>query len=285
MSFFIHVITLIGISLPAIIGYNVVFGKGKIFHFGQMGVSLLTVYPLWLAIVRFEQHPIVGIAVGILATSLAALFLAWLSFRLEPDGLGVMSIAVHLAALAVVLNWQSLTRGALGLPGIPRFSFMTDNGSFAVVSIMVAACWIFVIWRLDRSSFGRALLALSEHPWYAESLGIHRKKIHSIAFLIAAGGVLLSNILLPQYLYLLSPTDYTFPAMVFLVMAVVAGKPGSVLGVTLATVLLITLKEGIRFLPFSPSVVGPMRLLIFGLILFGAVWWRRDVLFPAQREV
>ncbi|PIR52818.1 hypothetical protein COU76_04710 [Candidatus Peregrinibacteria bacterium CG10_big_fil_rev_8_21_14_0_10_49_10] len=68
-------------------------------------------------------------------------------------------------------------------------------------------------------------------------------------------------------------------------MVIVAGKPGSVPGVTLASILLISLKEALRFVPLSPAVLGPVRLILFGLILFGAVWWRRDTLFPQEREI
>lgn len=68
-------------------------------------------------------------------------------------------------------------------------------------------------------------------------------------------------------------------------MIVVAGKPGSVLGVTLSTILLVLLRESLRFLPLDPTMIGPVRLLLFGLILFAAVWVRRDSLFPQQRTV
>ncbi|MBI3336894.1 branched-chain amino acid ABC transporter permease [Candidatus Peregrinibacteria bacterium] len=285
MSFLLHLITVTCILLPTIVGYNLVFGKGKIFHFGQIGLQILAAYPLWISIVLFDQYPIMGLLLGLISAFVAAWLLAWLSFRLDPDGLGVMSIAVHLSALNVVLNWQSVTRGALGVPGIPRWSFLADNVSFAIFVIVAVSVWCVFVWLLDRSAFGRKLQALSEHDWYAEALGISRKNVHIVAFLVAAGGALLTGVLLPQYLYLLSPTDFAFPAMIFVVMCVVAGKPGSMGGAILATALLMMLKEGLRLLPLSPGVVGPVRLLLFGLILLGAVWYRRDALFPPQREI
>ena len=285
MSFLVHLITVTGILLPTVVGYNLVFGKGKIFHFGQIGLQILAAYPLWISIVLFDLHPIIGLLLGLIFAFVAAWLLAWLSFRLDPDGLGVMSIAVHLSALSIVLNWQSVTRGALGVPGIPRWSLLADNDSFAVFVVLVVSVWCILVWLLDRSAFGRKLQALSEYAWYAEALGISRKNVHIVAFLVAAGGALLTGILLPPYLYLLSPTDFAFPAMIFVVMCVVAGKPGSMGGAILATALLMVLKEGLRLLPLSPGVVGPIRLLLFGLILLCAVWYRRDALFPPQREV
>ncbi len=68
-------------------------------------------------------------------------------------------------------------------------------------------------------------------------------------------------------------------------MIIVAGKPGSVLGVTLSTILLILLKEGLRFVSLAPSILGPVRLILFGMILLAVVYWRRDTLFPKQRSI
>ena len=129
------------------------------------------------------------------------------------------------------------------------------------------------------------MTALAEHDWHARALGISRARTHTTAFLIAGLAAASANVFYPQYLHLLHPSDYTFPFLIFFVMAVVAGKPGSVFGVTLSTILLTLLKEAIRFLPLPISMIGPMRLLLFGLILFAAVWWRRDALFPGQRTV
>jgi branched-chain amino acid transport system permease protein len=210
---------------------------------------------------------------------------AWLSLRLEEDGFGVMSIAVHLAFLAVILNWQTVTRGALGIPRIPRSPLPASIEGFAILILLVSLIWIAIIWWLDHGRFGRALGALSSHPWHARSLGINRRKMHVLAFFIAGFGGLLSAIFFPPYIFLLSPTDYQFGAMIFAITIVIAGRPGSVLGVTLATFLITFLHEGLRFAPLAPSILGPVRMLIFGLILFAVVWWRRDTLFPQAREI
>ncbi len=39
------------------------------------------------------------------------------------------------------------------------------------------------------------------------------------------------------------------------------------------------------FAPLLSSVLGPMLLMLFGTILFGAVWLRRGTLFPVERRV
>jgi len=271
--------------LPTLLGYNLVFGKGKILHFGHGALGLVASYGLWTIFVQFHVPFLLSALFAFCIVTAAALLLAWLSLRLEPDGLGVMSIALHLAVLAVVLNWQSVTRGALGIPQIPRPDFMGDLPSFTLVVGIVGTLWAVGIWLLNRSSFGRALEALAEHPWHAGALGISRRRIHSIAFVIAGLGAFVSSIFFPMYLRLLSPSDYGFSAMIFYVLVVVAGGPGRVWSVVTAAFFLTFLREGIRFVRLPADMIGPAQLILFGLILFAAVWWRRKSIFPPQREV
>lgn len=284
MNFPLHLLSITAMSIPGILGYNLVFGKGKIFHFGPIGVSLVTAYALFLTLTATGSYAI-AIPAGIAAAIIAALLVSWLSLRLDPDGLAIVTIAVHLATLVIVLNWTSLTRGALGLPRIPRIAFLASPLSFAISTSAIATAWTAFLWLLDRSSFGRMLTALAEHEPAALAIGIRRTRVHTIAFIISAIGTVLSSFLFPQYLHLLHPSDYTFASLIFLVTIVVAGQPGSVRGVLLSAVLLTLLKEGLRFFPLPLGLLGPLRLLLFGAILLAAVWLRRDALFPKPRTV
>ncbi|HLD71063.1 MAG TPA: hypothetical protein VI873_00415, partial [Candidatus Peribacteraceae bacterium] len=142
----------------------------------------------------------------------------------------------------------------------------------------------FFLW-LDRTSLARQMSALAEQEWHAKSLGINRTRVHIIAFLILGLCLANDNFFYPQYLHLLYPTDYNFSGLVILLMIVVAGRPGSIPGVILATILLTALKEALRFVPLSADILGPVRLMLFGVILLAAVWYRRETLFPKKRTI
>lgn len=284
MGFFWHIIILIGTWLPGALAYTMIFGKGKILHFGPIGVSLFAAYAMFLVLGSTGNY-LIAVLAGLAAALIASAALAWLSLRLEPDGFGIMSIAVHLSILAIVLNWSSLTRGALGIPHIPRAPFPASQEGFAMVMIGICILWVTGMWMLDRSSFGRKLSALAEHEWHTAALGVSRARVHFIAFTVGALGSLFDIVSYHQYIGLVHPNDYQFPSFIFFIMLVVAGKPGSVFGVTLSTILLVCLKELLRFVPLPPDILGPTRLILFGIILFVAVWVRRDTLFPKQRTV
>jgi branched-chain amino acid transport system permease protein len=284
MDFFWHIVITIAHTLPTFLGYNLVFGRGKILHFGPYGVSIAGAYALFLTLMHTQNYALAILAGLAVALTISLLF-AFLSLRLTPDSFGVMSIAMHLAMIAVVLNFSFLTRGALGLPSIPRLPFLEEIEALAITAIAIAIGFAFLFYRLEHSSFGRALTALAEHEWHAKSLGVNRTKVTVIAFLLLAVAHVHGNFFYGQHIQFVHPNDFQFSHFVFLIMVIVAGGPGSMRGVILSAVLITLLKEGIRFVPLMPDVLGPIRLILFGLILFGAVWWRRDALFPKQRTV
>ena len=73
--------------------------------------------------------------------------------------------------------------------------------------------------------------------------------------------------------------------MIFFATIVIAGGPGSMRGAIIATFGLTILREGIRFINLPYDLIGPVRLLLFGVILFMAVYLRRDTLFPPERRI
>jgi len=285
MQFLYHIIASASLFLFPILGYNLVFGRGKILHFGQEAQSIVAVYTMWTLVMQYGHSLWFAFFMMFVMTLGVSLLLALLSLRLEPDGLGVMSIALHLMFLAIVLNWQSVTRGALGIPRIPRSPFPTDPFMFAVMAFAIAMLWLGVLVWIEKGRTGRALTALSEHSWHASALGIEKARLQFFVFAISGIGSCLSSLFAAPFYYLLTPTTYGFPEMIFMVVCVVAGGPGNVLGVTLSTFGLIFIREGIRFVSMPPEFVGPVRLLLFGVILFVAVWYRRDSLFPKHRSI
>jgi ABC-type branched-subunit amino acid transport system permease subunit len=73
--------------------------------------------------------------------------------------------------------------------------------------------------------------------------------------------------------------------MIFFVTCVLAGGPGKTVPVFFMCFVLIFLRESLRLLPIAPDLVGPLHLLLFAVILFAAVWYRRNSLFPKRRTV
>ena len=286
--FLLHIVVSVAHWLPTVLGYTFVFGKGKILHFGPLGVSVATGYAMYVTLMATNSWLLAIVAAAVLVTVISLVF-AWLAVRLEPDAFGVIAIALHLSCIAVILNWTSLTRGPLGITGIPRLAVfggvLNNPFVFASMTVVVAAGYYLLFRYAERSWIGRQLQALAEHPWYGQAVGVRILTVYVASFLLLAFAHIGGNFMLVQYLHFLHPQDYYFPAFIFLIMVVIAGGPGSMRGALWGCIAITFLKEGLRFIDLPHDMVGSVRLILFGLILFVAVWWRRDTLFPVQRSV
>jgi len=284
MNFFLHLVISISVVLMNGLPYGLILGRGKILHFGIMGTSLVSTYGIFLVLMNGGGY-FLGFIAGLGIAILLALVFSWLAFRLDSDSFGILTIALHLALLAVVLNWIDLTGGAMGIAHIPRAPGLGDPRYFALVTSTVALIWGFFLWKIDRGPLGRRLTALAENPSHARSLGISREKVYTTVFVLSAVGSVLANLFYPQYIGLVHPSDLTFYFMIMYIMFIVAGMGGGIPGVALSCILLTILKEAIRFLPFPSGALGPLRLIVFGMILLVAVYLRREKLFPVPRTV
>ncbi len=282
-TYVLHILIIIAIQLPSVLGYNLIFGKGKILYFGHVGLVLCNAYVVFLTL-RLTESILLSLSVGFFSCIALSLLMSWLALRLAGDAFGIVSIAFHFAILSVILT-SKFTRGALGIAGIVRPSLLQSPQSFALFAAILALLAIVCAKCVDRSKLGRSLSALAENTHHAEAVGVSRSRSTILAFLFGGLFSFITSLLLPFYLQLLHPNDYRFDSLVFLVTLVVAGKPGSVRGVTLASIALIFLKEGLRFMSLPPNLIGPIRLLLFGLILLFSVYIRRQTLFPQARTV
>lgn len=278
-----HTIVIIGVWLPMVLLHSCIFGRAKIFFFGPIAVWLLTAYATFL-VLRMTGVYSLAILSGLIMASIASAFLAWTSLRLESDSFGIISLAFHLTALSIVLTWTSLTRGSLGIPQIPVAPFPSSTFGMAISTMSISVLWLGGMVSLMRSKFGRRLTALGEHPAAAAALGVRRSHAFFFIFFLFGLAALTSVVPFIQYLGILHPNEFSYEALVFLIMMVVAGRPGSIAGATASTVFVVVLREAIRLLPLTPSFVGPVRLLCFGVLLFAAVCWRRESLFPPTRS-
>ena len=47
MNYILHIIVMIDITVPVVLGLNLVLGRGKILHFGSIGVSVFIAYAVF----------------------------------------------------------------------------------------------------------------------------------------------------------------------------------------------------------------------------------------------
>src|SRR5207249_11605516 len=97
------------------------------------------------------------------------------SLRLHDDYFVIATFGFQMILFSTFNNWMGLTRGSLGIPGIPRpviFGWKVDsNLGFFALSVLFAVFTYLIVWRLTSSAFGRVLRAIREDEVFAQSFG------------------------------------------------------------------------------------------------------------------
>lgn len=289
MDYIIHLLILICIYLILAQGFNVPFGIGRLFNLAHVAVYAVGAYVTAL----FSTELGIGfwscVYSSMAIAGLFSLLIGAISLKLEDDYFAIGTIAFSSVVTALLINWKSLTRGVLGIPGIPRpeiyqVDFYDNTNFLYLVSIAMLITQV-VIYILIKNPYGRTLRAQAEFQYAANALGKNAVKAKLFSFVIASCAAGLAGSFYAYYINYIDPTSFSLTEMIFVLTIVVVGKPGSFWGVIASTIFLVLLPEPLRFIDIPPSILGPMRQMIYACILFGVVYWKKETLFPVERAV
>ena len=242
---------ILAVSLNLTAGY---LGQLPLGHAGFMAVGAYVGAIFW----RSELLPDgLSIMVGLLLAGLvAALFGVMIgipSLRLRGDYLAIITLGFGEIIRVLINNIPSLTGGAQGLLGIPRYS------SFLVVYICVVLTCV-AVHTLMKSRHGRAILSIRENEIAAESCGINTTYYKVMAFAFSAFFAGVAGALFAGNLGILVPGEFGFMTSINILMIVVLGGMGSMAGSVIAAAILTSL-------PVLMQFMNQYRMVIYALLL------------------
>jgi len=149
--------------------------------------------------------------------------------------------------LALVNNIFGITGGANGLSGIDRpilFGLVLRQPIYhyyLVLLFLIIA--IVTVQRLENSRLGRAWMCVREDEVAAEAMGIDTVRVKLLAFVIGSAWAGLAGWLYAGKLTVISPDLGKFLESVIMFCIVVLGGAGSIPGVFVGTLGMVTLPE------------------------------------------
>jgi branched-chain amino acid transport system permease protein len=260
------VLTQAGVYAIATLGLTILIGYAGQISFGHTLFLGLGGYLSALATTRWGLAPLPGMAIGIVASSVAALLVGIPTLRLRGHYLAMATFAIGLAFYAVAAD-TSLFNGFEGISGIPpmsigglEFSGVISQYTMVWTVVLVAA---LAAWRLRGRRFGRALRVLAEDEAAASALGIDVARHKIAALVISAIFVSIAGSLQVHTTPIASPENYGFAIIIQLFVMVFVGGLGSVWGALIGAVAVIQLPELLGgFQDYEPTVFGIALILI-----------------------
>ncbi len=269
-NYFIHLLVLIGIYLILAVSLQLAVGYAGLLNLGHIAFYAIGAYTSALLALNGIPFFASFILVGLVAMCFGFL-VSSLTNRLAGDYFALATLGFSFVIYAAALNWTDLTRGPLGLPGIPKPIILGINFSssldFLILTTLIAAVSYLIIYRLVKSPFGKVLEATRDDELAARTIGKNTFKIKSYALAISAFFAGIAGSLYASYITFIDPSSFTLMQLIPVICIVIIGGLASLEGTAIATMLLVLLPEPLRFIGLPSSVVGPMRQIIYALIL------------------
>ena len=250
------IIILIGINAIMAVSLNLATGLLGELCLGHAGFMAVGAYTAALFTMN-SQLPstlalIIGLVLGAITASVAALLVGIPALRLRGDYLAIITLAFG-EIITIVIRSFRFTGGARGLNNIP----LNTNFTMTYIALVIT---VYSIYALIRSRQGRAILAIREDDIAAEASGINTTRTKIIAFVISAAFAGIAGGLYAHYQGILSPERFNYDYSINFMVMVVFGGMGSITGSILSAGVLTILPEVL--MEFSHY-----RMLIYALAL------------------
>lgn len=247
------IITLLAINCIAALGVSLFTGFTGVFTLGHAGYMAIGAYTAAILTVQYEINFIGAIIAGGIVAMVFAYMIGVPTLKLVGDYYTIASLGLGEAIRLVIENWESVTRGARGYPGIDNYTSMPVAVTFLVV---MAAGMFFLV----NSSYGRAFKACRDDYVAASLLGFNTARFRVFSLAISGFYCGVSGALLGGFMSFIQPVMFDMAKSTELVSIVVFGGLGSMSGCLIGTTILTLVTE--LFRPISQY-----RMLVYGLVL------------------
>jgi len=271
MEYLLHILVIAGIYIILTLSLNLIVGYTGLPALGHAAFSCIGAYTSSLLALNMGLSPWIGLLTGACAAALFGIVIGYPAVRLKGDYLALATFGLGVIIYSIAKNWISLTRGPMGLPGIPGFSIfgfqLSEIWSYLLLILVFVIITIFVIRRIVNSPFGRILRSIREDEVASQALGKDTTRHKLLVFIIGAFFAGIAGSLYAHYITFIDPSSFTVMESITILLMVIFGGMGSISGSIAGAVILVVFPELLRFLGMPSSIAAPMRQMIYGLLL------------------
>ena len=266
-----RIIIAVIIDVPLALSQNLITGFGGMLTLGQAAFYGIGAYTSAIMVMKVGAPWPVAVLTAAAVAAIFGILLGFPCLRVGSDYLTLMTIGFGEIFHIVALNWMALTRGPMGLPGVPApqigpFVFNSNKSLYYLYLSMTVLCYLFM-YRLTKSHIGRALVSIREDETAASAMGINIAYYKVLAFAFGSMWAGVSGAMLAHFLKFVGPMTFTLNESLLHMQMAILGGLGSLPGSVLGAAILVSL----------PQVFQPLyeyRMLLNGLLMVILMAWR-----------
>ncbi len=241
------------------------FGHAAFYGIGAYTAAILATrlgWGFWLTL------PVAGVVAAVFGAALALPTL-----RLSGIFLALVTIGFQEITYLVTLNWIGLTRGPMGIPGVPPAALfgleLRGNAAYYWLVLALDVLTLFVLSRIVTSRVGRAFVAIREDELAAQASGIPTFKMKVLSFVVATFFAGIAGAFFAHHARFVSADSFRLDETFVILTMLIVGGMGSLPGPVIGAAVLVVLPEASRFL-------AEYRGVVYGLILIAVILFRPE---------
>lgn len=277
-GYFLHVLVLCMLWTVFASSWNLCTGYAGLKTFGHQAFFGMGAYVSALMSMHTGISPWITLWAGGLVAAAVGLFIGLPILRIKSlPHAAIVTLAFAEIVRITCSNLVDLTRGELGLWGIPTFPAIHLPGlgqvvfgpadrtsSYYLIWLLMVVTTVFLAWFV-RSRAGLLIQSIRDSQVAAESLGVPLTRYKLLVFALSAFIAGVAGAFYAHYVLVLTPTSAMgITLMIQIVAFTLVGGIGTLHGPLIGAFTLTIAVEGLRF-------AGDHRMLLFGLLIILAV--------------
>jgi branched-chain amino acid transport system permease protein len=292
INYLCHILVQACITSSLAVSLNLLAGYCGLVSLGQLVFFAIGAYSAALIAPATPFGYLLAFPAAFVLATVGAIIQAAATANLKEDEYAVATFAIQAIFWMLLMNWVALTRGPMGIPGVPPFEvfgFAADGPvGFLPVALMLLGASLAATRRLTLGNFGMAMAMLRDDEALASGFGRNVRSLRRSVTVVAATIAAMAGICYASYVGYINPVTFSSMESTLLLAVVIVGGLGTFWGPVIGASIFTFLPEVFSFIGFPTSVAANVRQVLLGIILIAVVFRARiskhQSLFKTGRE-
>ncbi|WP_313129740.1 branched-chain amino acid ABC transporter permease [Anaerocolumna sp.] len=289
-QYVIRILIMIGIYTMLALGFNILTGLTGLVSLGHAGFFAIGAYATAILMIKMQMNFFLAVFIAMIITGICGLLLGLPTLRLTGTYLSIVTLGFAEIVKMIIMNWDSMTNGTLGIRNIPKPTMfgekltLANNGMYYLMLLLLFLV-TFTCITIHSSKIGRALKAIKANELASSMMGIYTARYKVLAFVISAVITGLAGGFYAALVSYIDHNSFTFDTSILILSIVILGGMGTIRGMFLGAAILISF----------PEVARPLmewRFVVYGLILIlmmrfrpqGLLGWRSTAKYRIPKD-
>ncbi|MDR3334606.1 MAG: branched-chain amino acid ABC transporter permease [Treponema sp.] len=289
--YIMRIFIVIGIYSMLTLALNLVAGYTGQLSMGNAGFYAIGAYTSTLLLIHGGLSFWITMIIGAVLAGCCGFLLGLPTFRLKGSYLTIVTLGFGEIMRMILMNWDPVTNGTLGIRNIPlpvffgiKLSFANHGLYYLVLALALLVSLLCQV--IINSKIGRAFIAIREDEIAAQMMGIKTIRYKVLAFVLSAFISGIAGAFYAPMVGYIDPNSFTFDVSSQIISMAILGGLGTMRGMYFGTAVLIVFPEVSRFMM-------DYRFVLYGLILVlmmrfrpqGLLGWQSRLPYRLSKDV